>query len=436
MGMVDEAPLGAEACHWMRAHEALSRLARQRAAADAEEGRWLLCALRAAAHVHLGHASFSQYIERIFGYSPRSTQEKLRVAEALEQLPRLARSLETGALSWCAARELTRVAVAATEHAWLDAAQGKTTREIEALVAGKNPGDEPSSKSSEQPRPRVLRFEVTPETFALFREAMHRLRRAAGGCLDDDAALLSMARQVLGGPGDAGRSSYQVSLTVCAACGSVGQQAGGELVPVGAEIVAMAECDAQHLGQILPRAANENASVSGPVSALHSEWDEPSSVHARVGAGLITTPRANSDAHHGLITPATAAHRALAQNKPSRQRCAGPYSRAISVAAACRAAPMRRSWTSITSCRAPRAGVTRLQTSSPCVDRTIGRCIAASSASSPAARLAFAFATPMARFTASPPPPTPSMCRPRSSRRCATSAFASETSARARRAAE
>jgi hypothetical protein len=41
----------------------------------------------------------------------------------------------------------------------------------------------------------VLRFEVAPETFPLFNEALHRLRRAAGGSLDDDAALLSMARQ-------------------------------------------------------------------------------------------------------------------------------------------------------------------------------------------------------------------------------------------------
>jgi HNH endonuclease len=305
--MVNEAPLGAEGCDWMRAHEALSRLARQRAAADAEEARWFLCALRSAAHVHLGHASFSQYIERVFGYSPRSTQEKLRVAEALEQLPRLARSLETGVLSWCAARELTRVAVAATEQAWLLAAQGKTTREIEALVAGKDPGDEPSAPKSEQPRSRVLRFDVAPETFALFREALHRLRRAAGGSLDDDAALLSMARQVLAGPGDDGRASYQVSLTVCTACGNAGQQAGGELVPVGAEIVAMAECDAQHLGQLLPRVANENASVSAP----RSEADEASDMDARVGAGVPTSPSANSDAHASAMQDPAARNEAL-----------------------------------------------------------------------------------------------------------------------------
>jgi hypothetical protein len=100
---------------WVRAHEALSRLAKERAAADAEEGRWLLRALHSAAHVHLGFRSFGEYVERLFGYQPRSTQEKLRVAEALERLPALARSLEAGSLSWSAVREITRVAVAETE---------------------------------------------------------------------------------------------------------------------------------------------------------------------------------------------------------------------------------------------------------------------------------------------------------------------------------
>jgi hypothetical protein len=69
------------------AHRELSRLAQQRATLDAEEGRWLLAAPRSAAHVHLGFGSFSEYVERMFGYSPRWTQEKLRGAEALEELP-------------------------------------------------------------------------------------------------------------------------------------------------------------------------------------------------------------------------------------------------------------------------------------------------------------------------------------------------------------
>src|SRR3954447_23310353 len=134
-----------EQSEWVVAHEALSRLARERAAADAEEGRWLLAALRSAAHAHLGYGSFGEYAERLFGYKPRSTQEKLRVAEALEELPAIAQALETGELNWSAARELTRVAVAETESDWLGVAHGKTVHQLEALVAGKCQGDKPSS---------------------------------------------------------------------------------------------------------------------------------------------------------------------------------------------------------------------------------------------------------------------------------------------------
>ena len=43
----------------------------------------LLQAHRAGAHLRLGYASFYEYTERLFGYGPRLTQEKLRVAEAL-----------------------------------------------------------------------------------------------------------------------------------------------------------------------------------------------------------------------------------------------------------------------------------------------------------------------------------------------------------------
>ncbi|HEX4338431.1 MAG TPA: hypothetical protein VH062_21140 [Polyangiaceae bacterium] len=196
-----------EKSEWVRAHEALSLLARERAAADAAEGRWFLAALRSAAHVHLGYGSFGEYIERLFGYKPRSTEEKLRVAEALEVLPVIAQGLASGELNWSAARELTRVAVAETESAWLDVARGKTVHQLEALVAGKSPGDEPSSAGRPDARRHVLRFEVAPETLALFREAMNKLKRS-GTPLDDDSALMLMARHVLGGPADEGRASY------------------------------------------------------------------------------------------------------------------------------------------------------------------------------------------------------------------------------------
>src|SRR5687767_13530853 len=108
--------IGAESEEWVLAHEALSKLRLKRAALDAEEGTWLLRAFRAATHVYFGYASFGEYIERLFGLRRRATEEKLRVAGALEELPELTEALRSGKLNWSAARELTRVAVAETER--------------------------------------------------------------------------------------------------------------------------------------------------------------------------------------------------------------------------------------------------------------------------------------------------------------------------------
>jgi hypothetical protein len=128
---------------WRAAHEALTRLARARAGLDFEEGEKLRAAERARVHERLGYGSFLEYIERLFGYSPRLTLEKLRVAEALDGLPQLAAALREGNASWSSVRELTRVATRATEHDWLEAARGRTVREVEKLVLGHRPGDLP-----------------------------------------------------------------------------------------------------------------------------------------------------------------------------------------------------------------------------------------------------------------------------------------------------
>jgi hypothetical protein len=238
------------ASEWRAAHVALTRLARQRASLDFEEGTWLLAAQRAGVHARLGYGSFFEYIERLFGYSPRLTHDKLRVAAALEGLPQLAQALREGAATWSSVRELTRVATPETEQAWLNAASGQTAHQVERLVSGHRTGDLPSAPKTAGAERHVLRFKVSGEVLATFREALTKLRHDADGPLDDDAALLLMARHVLGGPIDEGRASYQVAMTVCEACQRTTQTGRGEAVEVTAEVAAMARCDAQ----ILPRA--------------------------------------------------------------------------------------------------------------------------------------------------------------------------------------
>jgi hypothetical protein len=245
--MLNGAQRGDSKVRWRVTHEALEAHARKRAALDFEEGGLLLAARRAEVHRHFGYGSFAEYVERLLGYAPRVTHDKLRVSEALEALPELARELQQGTLKYSQARELTRVATPETEGIWLKHARGRTAREVEKLVSGRRPGSLPDSPVEPGQQRHVLRFDVSGETLASFREAAAKVQRDAGEHLDDDALLLLLARQVLGGPTDDGRASYQVALDVCEDCQRARQLADGELIDVSPSVTAMARCDAQHL---------------------------------------------------------------------------------------------------------------------------------------------------------------------------------------------
>jgi hypothetical protein len=165
---------------WEQAHQALVGLAKRRGELDFDEGRWLFAAAQARVDRRLGYGSFVEYVERLFGYAPRLTHEKLRVAEALGALPELAAALEKGETSWSSVRELTRVATANTEKNWLEAARGRTVREVERLVSGRKPGSLPTDPADPDARRHVLRFEVSGEVLVTFRDAMAKLQRDAG----------------------------------------------------------------------------------------------------------------------------------------------------------------------------------------------------------------------------------------------------------------
>jgi hypothetical protein len=247
--------------------------------------------------------AFAQYIENLFGYNARWTSERLRVAEALEHLPELDQRLRNGMLSWSAVRELTRVAVPENEHQWIRVAKGRSLREIEELVSGHRAGDSPGEASEGVPLRRLLRFEVSADTYSTFREAMAKLRRDTGGPLDDDEALLLMARSVLGGPTDAGRGSYQVALTVCEDCGRGWQNAAGQRVAVDHRTVEMAGCDAQEIGQIDPIAKVVETEELGGERLPHV-GDEPQGSKEVRGRDRVSPAMRQTRARHD-VPPAT-----------------------------------------------------------------------------------------------------------------------------------
>jgi HNH endonuclease len=232
---------------WQRAHEELIGIARNRAALEHALGKALLRVLRAEVWRALGMGSFVEYVEQTVGLTSRQTEERVRVATELERLPRLSSALARGELHFCAARELSRVASPETEARWLEAAEGRSVSEIERMVAGHQKGDAPDDPKDDRATIHTVVLRLSADTYATFREAQAKLRRDSNGPISEDDAILLMARAVLGGPGEEGRSSYQIHMTRCKTCGKVEQDGRGQALGVDEPVAEMAECDAQRM---------------------------------------------------------------------------------------------------------------------------------------------------------------------------------------------
>ena len=235
----------ADVAPWQIIHDEILRLALVRAANEHALCGALLRAHRDGGWRKLGFASFLEYAERFAGTTPRQTEDRLRVAVTLEQLPGLDATLATGRLPFTAVRELTRVVTPDTEELWLAGTEGLTVGEIQRLVSGRVRGDLPD----DPPRARRHRIslEVGADVYALFREARAKVRADSGESLDDEDVVRVMAATVLDGPADDGRSAYQIAMTVCRACGTTTQDAAGQEIVVDETVTETAFCDAQHV---------------------------------------------------------------------------------------------------------------------------------------------------------------------------------------------
>src|SRR5512141_221163 len=91
---------------WVEVDNALRGIARRRAALDADEARWLREAQALKIWKPLGMTNAQDYMERILGYGPKAAQDRMRVAQALGELPVLTEALSDGELSFSAVREL------------------------------------------------------------------------------------------------------------------------------------------------------------------------------------------------------------------------------------------------------------------------------------------------------------------------------------------
>ncbi len=214
---------------WQTIDQTLLGLAARAGDLDAEIGRWLVAASREGVHRHFGFASFAEYVERRLGFDARTTRERLRVARAIEELPEVRRLLASGERSWSAVREITRVATPENESTWVARTERMTVRQIERLVAGRKPGDDPTDAKDPLLTTRRVVFELEAEAYAGWREASEAVRRVIGPGASDKEVFRAMCEIALGRRDEA-KPGYQVSLTVCTRCDRSWRQSGPDAI--------------------------------------------------------------------------------------------------------------------------------------------------------------------------------------------------------------
>lgn len=275
---------------WRDIDRQMRRVAARRAALDAEEARLLIEARAAEIHRHLGLGSFGEYLERVLGYAPHTGRERMRVAEALAELPATTDALRKGHISYSVVREMSRVAKPHNEDKWLSYVDGLTVREVEDAVRGLETGADPGTRPNPDLEPRVVRLELPPATYALFLDARRYLEKVCGSSITN-AELIAMAcRTVLAGSegdvasddpagdrreardesGPASVSAWnapphQIAIIICEGCKRGWHDAPGRSIELTPSEIERARCDAVELGRVDETAAmSERASRTIP----------------------------------------------------------------------------------------------------------------------------------------------------------------------------
>jgi Holliday junction resolvasome RuvABC DNA-binding subunit len=269
----------------------LRRIAKKRAALDAEEAKWLREAERLRVWRKLGYSTALEYLEDVFGHAPRTALERLRVAKELGELPGLEAELRGGALPWSAVRELTRVMTPTTESRWLDRARGKNVADIQVLVSGHKKGDDPDSPKDPALMTRRLVLELPPALDALFERTRLLLEQERGEHLDDVAVFEAMCMRTLepgaaAVTGKAPKPMHRIVTYKCEDCGRGCREGRGRLVPITHADLELAACDAE-----LVRALGPAQLPTDGGAALASATDDAATIVRRTKDGKVCTKR-------------------------------------------------------------------------------------------------------------------------------------------------
>jgi len=230
----------------------LRRIAKAERRLEHDRAHLLTRAVRLRIWSHFGRGSLSEYLEEVFGYTPKVAREHVRVAFAIEELPVLGEMLESGEQSYTALRELSRVTTAETVDEWREAARGMNVRQVEELVAGHEKGDRPSDLKDPDLAIKKITLELRAGATAQLRQARQAISAEVGSFVDDSDLIEALcAAYFAGGEADQGRARHQLMITVCDRCNQGWQDAAGRVLAIDAVDLERAECDAQRIGSDL-----------------------------------------------------------------------------------------------------------------------------------------------------------------------------------------
>ncbi len=151
--------------------------------------------LRRKLYQDLGYSSIHTYAAEALGFTPSKTSQFVRLAGALEELPRLRRSVASGELGWTKAREVAKVATPESEERWITEAGRSSSRSLEAKVratrqrarqaprvAGQSSLDLAESLSDPLPTdtPVTVSVTFTSEQYARYEALLETIRKRAG----------------------------------------------------------------------------------------------------------------------------------------------------------------------------------------------------------------------------------------------------------------
>ncbi|HHN74063.1 MAG TPA: HNH endonuclease, partial [Acidobacteria bacterium] len=195
----------------------------------------------------LGFPSVAAYADKTFGFRRSETYALIKVARALDGLPRCLEAFVAGEICWSALRAIAEVATADTEEQWLRLAAEGTAEQLrrEARDARNRGRDRPRQRGYGLPAlGRRVVLQMTASQYEKFRKVMQLYgeqvaEKSGGQEVGFEDAMLLLCEQVLAAragradaPDVSDAASYALVYQVCPECRRAGVHTPEGLVEV------------------------------------------------------------------------------------------------------------------------------------------------------------------------------------------------------------